>query len=190
MTVKLLAFAASLRKDSWNRKLLGIAVPFAEKAGADVSVRHFREFEGPMFDQDAFNATGLPPGPKAFADALGEVDGIILATPEYNYSIPGTLKNLVDWVSRLRPMPLARKSAVFLSTSTSVVGGIRGLWQTRIPFEGCGVSVYPGMFYNGPAAQLFAEDGISIRDPKLEAGIEKLMNEYVEWAGKLRVGPS
>lgn len=186
MTVKLLAFAASLRKESWNRKLLGIAVPYAEAAGAAVVVRHFREFEGPMYDQDLFNERGLPPGPKAFADVLGEVDGIILATPEYNYSIPGTLKNLVDWVSRVRPMPLKGKSAVFLSTSSGPIGGIRGLWQTRIPFEGCGVSVYPEMFFNGPAPQLFAEDGVSIRDPKHTAWIERLMGEYVEWAGKLR----
>jgi NAD(P)H-dependent FMN reductase len=187
--VKLLAFAASLRKESWNRKLLDIAVPYAESAGAQVTVRHFRDFEGPMYDQDIFNASGLPPGPQAFADALNEVDGILLATPEYNYSIAGTLKNLIDWVSRLRPTPLRGRSAVLLSTSTSVVGGARGLWQTRIPLEGCGVSVYPGMFFNGPAAQLFAEDGVTIRDPKMAEGIGRLMGEYVEWAGKLRAGP-
>jgi len=187
MTVKLLAFAASLRKESWNRKLLSVAVPYAEAAGAQVTVRHFRDFAGPMFDQDLFNATGLPAGPQAFADALAEVDGILLCTPEYNYSIPGTLKNLVDWVSRVRPhMPLSGKSAVFLSTSSGVVGGARGLWQTRIPFEGCRVSVYPEMFYNGPAPQLFADDGVTIRDPKLAAGIERLMGEYVGWAGKLK----
>jgi chromate reductase len=190
VTLRLLAFAASLRKESWNRKLLAVAVPFAAAAGAEVTVRQFREFEGPMFDQDLFSATGLPPGPQAFADALGQVDGILLATPEYNYSIPGTLKNLIDWVSRVRPMPLAGKSAVFLSTSSSVVGGARGLWQTRIPFEGCRVSVYPEMFYNGPAPQLFGDDGVSIRDPKLGTGIERLMREYVEWAGRLKGSPS
>jgi len=184
--VKLLAFAASLRKESWNRKLLHVAVPYAEAAGALVTVRSFRDFEGPMYDQDIFNEQGLPPGPQAFADALGEVDGIILATPEYNYSIAGTLKNLIDWVSRLRPTPLRGKSAVLLSTSTSVVGGARGLWQTRIPLEGCGVSVHTGMFFNGPALQLFGEDGVSIRDPKMAEGIGRLMGEYVVWAGKLK----
>jgi chromate reductase len=184
--LKLLAFAASLRKESWNRRLLALAVPYAEGAGALVTVRHFRDFEGPMFDQDLFNDQGLPPGPQAFAEALGAADGFILATPEYNYSIPGTLKNLIDWVSRVRPTPLRGKSAVLLSTSTSVVGGARGLWQTRIPLEGCGVSVHPGMFYHGPAAQLFGEDGVSLRDPKLGAGIERLMTEFVGWAGKLK----
>jgi len=186
MTVRLLAFAASLRRESWNRKLLAIAAPYAEAAGARVTARHFRDFEGPMYDQDLFNESGLPPGPRAFAEALEGVDGIILATPEYNYSIAGTLKNLIDWVSRLRPTPLRGKSAVLLSTSTSVVGGARGLWQTRIPLEGCGVSVYPGMFFNGPALQLFADDGVTIRDPKMSEGIGRLMREYVGWAGKLK----
>src|SRR6188768_2384719 len=142
MTVRLLAFAASLRRESWNRKLLAIAAPYAEAAGARVTARHFRDFEGPMYDQDLFNEQGLPPGPQAFADALGAVDGIILATPEYNYSIAGTLKNLIDWVSRLRPTPLRRKSARLLSTSTGVVRGTRRLSQTRIPLQVCGVSLY------------------------------------------------
>src|ERR1041385_6586090 len=133
MTVRLLAFAASLRRESWNRKLLAAAVPHAQAAGAEVRVREFRDFEGPMFDQDLLTASGLPPGPQAFFDALGEVDGILLATPEYNFSIPGTLKNLIDWVSRVRPhQPLKGKSALLLSTSSGVIGGIRGLWQTRI----------------------------------------------------------
>jgi NAD(P)H-dependent FMN reductase len=186
MSVRLLAFAASLRRESWNRKLLQVAVARAVAAGAAVELRDFREFEGPMYDQDRFEADGLPPGPKAFYDVLGAVDGILLATPEYNFSIPGTLKNLVDWVSRTRPQPLKGKSALLLSTSSGVVGGIRGLWQTRIPLEGLGVFVYPEMFSNGPAAMLFADDKITLRDPKIAAWLEGLVKGYVGWAAQMK----
>ena len=184
MAVKLLAFAASLRRDSWNRKLLAAAVPHALAAGAAVTLREFREFDGPSFDQDLMSASGLPAGPQAFSDAVAAHDGIILATPEYNFSIPGTLKNLIDWTSRQKPMVLKGKSLLLLSTSSGVIGGIRGLWQVRIPFEGLGVFVYPEMFFNGPAPQLLAEDG-TIRDPKISGWLGGVVKGYVGWAGKL-----
>lgn len=186
MSVRLLAFAASLRRESWNRKLLQVAVARAVAVGATVELRDFRDFDGPMYDHDRFEVDGLPPGPKAFHDVLGEVDGILLATPEYNFSIPGTLKNLIDWVSRMRPQPLQGRSALLLSTSTGVVGGIRGLWQTRIPLEGLGVFVYPEMFSNGPALQLFADDRITLRDPKIAAWLEGLVKGYVGWAATMK----
>ena len=188
MAVKLLAFAASLRRESWNRKLLAAAVPHAAAAGAEVQMREYREFETPMFDQDLMDASGLPPGARVFSEALGAADGILLATPEYNFSIPGTLKNLIDWVSRVRPhQPLKGKSALLLSTSSGAIGGIRGLWQTRIPLEGLGVFVYPEMFFNGPASQLLTEAG-GIRDPKVAAWLEGMVKGYVGWAGRLKAG--
>jgi hypothetical protein len=74
-----------------------------------------------------------------------------------------------------------------MSTSSGVIGGVRGLWQTRIPLEGLGVFVYPEMFFNGPAAQLFAEDG-SIRDPKIGGWLAGLVKGYVDWGVKLKAG--
>ena len=186
MAVKLLAFAASLRRESWNRKLLAVAVPHALAAGASVTVRDFRDFDAPSFDQDLLDASGLPAGAKAFSDAVAGHDGILLATPEYNFSIPGHLKNLIDWVSRPKPVVLKGKSLLLLSTSSGQIGGIRGLWQTRIPLEGLGVFVYPEMFFNGPAPQLFADDHASIRDPKVAGWLEGMVKGYVAWAGKLK----
>ena len=185
---KLLAFAASLRRDSWHKKLVRVAAEHARAAGAEVTLRDFREFEGPMFDQDLLSASGLPPGPQAFSDAIAAHDGILLATPEYNYSIPGTLKNLIDWVSRPKPVVLKGKSALLLGTSSGQIGGIRGLWQTRIPLEGLGVFVYPEMFYNGPATQLFTDEG-TIRDPKIAGWLEGLVKNYVAWSDRLRLTP-
>ena len=186
MAIKLLAFAASFRRESWHKRLIQVAVPLAVSAGAEVELRDYRDFESPLFDQDLLDARGLPPGAQAFHDLLGGVDGILLATPEYNYSIPGTLKNLIDWESRVRPhQHLKGKTALLMSTSSGVVGGIRGLWQTRIPLEGCGVFVYPEMFWNGPGPQLFADDKTSFRDPKHLAWLQGMVTAYVGWTGRM-----
>ena len=71
-------------------------------------------------------------------------DAVMISSPEYNYSISGVLKNLIDWVSRARPMPWRGKSIYLMSAAPSPMGGIRGLWQTRIPLEGCGALRIPG----------------------------------------------
>lgn len=187
MTVRLLAFAASLRRESWHKKLIARAVPYAVAAGATVELHDYREFEGPMFDHDLLEASGLPPGPKAFHDLMEGMDGILLATPEYNYSIPGTLKNLIDWESRVRPhQHLKGRTALLMSTSSGVVGGIRGLWQTRIPLEGCGVFVYPEMFWNGPGPVLFDDDKTTFRDPKHGAWLEGMIRKYAVWTEATR----
>ena len=85
MTVKLLAFAASFRRESWHKKLIAVAVPHAIAAGATVELCDYREFESPLFDQDVLDTGGLPPGAKRFHDLMEGMDGILLATPEYNY---------------------------------------------------------------------------------------------------------
>ena len=83
----------------------------------------------------------------------------MIATPEYNYSIAGPLKNAIDWVSRARPMPWRGRSIYLVSTSPGTIGGIRGLWQTRIPLEGCGALVFPDMFALPQGDRAFSDDG-------------------------------
>src|SRR5262249_12244463 len=134
--MKILAFAASLRADSLNKKLLRIAIEAAREAGAEVDHADFREFMMPLYDGDMQTTTGFPEGAQELQRRLDAADGILISSPEYNFSIPGTLKNAIDWVSRMRPVPWRGKSALLLAASTSLAGGIRGLWQLRIPLEG------------------------------------------------------
>jgi chromate reductase len=115
--MRVLAFAASLRTGSWNRRLLELAASVAREAGAEVDVARFREFEMPMYDADLDREHGLPPGGHELARRLNAVDAVLLAAPEYNYSIAGTLKNAIDWVSRVRPMPWRGKSIYLLSAT-------------------------------------------------------------------------
>ena len=118
----------------------------------------FREFTFEAYDADV-QAKGFPPAVEAAGQRVAAADGLVLATPEYNFSMPGTLKNTIDWISRLRPMPFAGKSALLLSASTSFVGGLRGLWHVRQPLEGLNIFVHPEMYALPKAREAFAEDG-------------------------------
>jgi chromate reductase len=184
MTLRLLAFAASLRRGSFNRKLLTQAVPIARAAGAEIDLAEFAEFTMPLFDADLEEAQGFPPGAEALARRIRGSDGLFIASPEYNYSLPGTLKNAIDWVSRMRPVPLRGKSAFLMATSRGMVGGIRGLWQLRIPLEGNGVVIYPDMFSLPHGASAFDDDG-GLKDPQAVERLERMVRGYIEMAEKL-----
>ena len=173
--MRVLAFAASLRRTSLNRKLIALAAEVARSAGAEVDLAEFREFELPIYDGDLDASSGMPPGGAALKHRLEHTDAVIIATPEYNYSIAGPLKNAIDWVSRARPMPWRGKSIYLMSASPSPMGGIRGLWQTRIPLEGCGALVFPDMFALPHANEAFDDSG-RLRDPSLG---ERLHREVV-----------
>jgi NAD(P)H-dependent FMN reductase len=160
--MKVLAFAASSRRGSWNRRLVELAAQMARDL-AEVDLAEFQEFAMPLYDADVDREEGLPAGAQELLRRLGAVDAVMIAVPEYNYSIPGTLKNAIDWVSRARPMPWRGKSLYLMSASPSSVGGIRGLWQTRIPLEACGALVFPDMFALAHANTAFDARGM-LRD--------------------------
>ncbi len=179
--MRILAFAASLRKASLNRKLIALAAEIARREGADVDLAEFREFEMPVYDGDLDAAQGLPPGALALKRRVAGADALLIAAPEYNYSMSGALKNAIDWVSRARPMPWRGKSAYLLSASPSPMGGVRGLWQTRIPLEGCGALVFPDMFALPHANEAFAADG-QLRDAGQAERLEKEIVGFVRLA--------
>jgi chromate reductase, NAD(P)H dehydrogenase (quinone) len=179
--MKLFAFAASLRSGSLNRKLIALAAQMARDEGADVDLAEFREFEMPLYDGDLEKAAGLPPGALELKRRVESAEAIMIATPEYNYSIPGTLKNAFDWVSRARPMPWRGRSVYLMSASPSPMGGVRGLWQARIPFEGCGALVFPDMFALPHAQKAFGEDGTLV-DDGLRERLQKEVAGFVRLA--------
>src|SRR3954466_11933326 len=104
-TLKVLVFAASLRAEPLNHKLAALAAPVAEQAGATVDLASMRDFDVPLFDGDLETAQGIPAGAEKLRRRLTENDAFIVASPEYNGSMPGVLKNLIDWTSRFRPQP-------------------------------------------------------------------------------------
>ena len=187
MELRLFAFAASLRQASLNRKLIGVAVGIARAAGASVDLAEFREFEMPLFDGDILARDGPPPGAHEFKRRLDAAHGLMLASPEYNYSIPGTLKNAIDWVSRFRPVPFRGKSAMLLSTSTGLVGGNRCMWALRVPLEALGMHVHPDMFSLAQGDKVLDQAG-SLSDAAARERLEKMIGGYLVTARAL-AGP-
>src|SRR5258708_3851141 len=133
--MKLLAFTYAVRAASTNKKLVTLAAKLALQHGAEVDLADFHDFDAPSYDGDV-QEKGFSTGVLKFANRIQTADGLLLSLPEYNFSLPGNFKNVIDWISRIKPHPLRGKSALLLSASISAVGGIRGLWQSRIPLEG------------------------------------------------------
>jgi len=176
--------AASLRQGSYNKKLIRLAASLAHAEGIEVDLAEFGEFPVPMYNFDDEEAIGIPAGAQAFAHRLDEASGMVMSSPEYNNSMPGTIKNLIDWVSRIRPLPFKNKHVLLLSASPSVVGGNRGLWALRVPLESMGVLVYPSMFSLAKAHQAFGDDG-ELLDSKLAERLASTLGGYLRMAGAL-----
>lgn len=158
--MKAVSFAGSLRTESSNKKLAREAV---RMLSANPLVRaeflDLRDYPMPIYDGDLERDEGIPDPVTRLGAKIVEADALIVATPEYNGSISSVLKNAIDWLSRLKPMPLAGRHLLLLSASPGGWGGIRGLWHSRVPFEALGVHVFPGMMSLPGAASAFDEAG-------------------------------
>ena len=169
--VSVLVFAASMRGDSLNGRLAALAASVLERHGAVVDRASMSDFDCPSYDLDEEREDGIPEGAQALKRRIDSCDAFVIASPEYNASMPGVLKNVIDWTSRFRPQPFKRKHALLLSASPSMAGGNRGLWALRVPLEHLGVQVHPDMFSLAQAHEAFAPDG-TITNPKLQAWFE------------------
>lgn len=156
--LNVLLFAASLRAESLNDRLIALVRTLVEKRGDAARHARMSEFDCPSYDGDA-EGRGMPDGATRLRDALTACDAFVIAAPEYNASMPGVLKNAVDWVSRFRPQPFNGKQAFLLSASPSMAGGNRGLWALRVPLEHLGARVYPDMFSLAQAHTAFDDAG-------------------------------
>ncbi|HEY7693744.1 MAG TPA: NAD(P)H-dependent oxidoreductase [Gaiellaceae bacterium] len=157
--ISFLVFSASLRAGSLNTQLAALAVTSIESNGGTVDYGTMADFECPSYNADAQRDTSFPAGAEELRRRLEATDAFVISSPEYNASLPGVLKNALDWVSRFHPQPFHERHALLLSASPSMVGGNRGLWTLRIPFEHLGARVYPDMFSLAQAHLAFDADG-------------------------------
>jgi len=169
-TPKILAFAGSARKKSFNKILLAAAVDGAREAGAEVTLIDLRDYPLPIMDEDLEAEVGVPENARKLKDLFGAHHGLLIATPEYNSSITPLLKNTIDWVSRPEPpdVPMLKsiwgKTAALLSASPSVTGGMRGLVPLRMMFGNIGVTVLPDTYSVASAGDAVDDHG-ALKEP-------------------------
>lgn len=183
--MKLLIFAGSLRADSCNKKFAREAARLAKEAGAEAEFLDLKDYPMPPYDGDIETGPGIPEATRKLGAKILAADALIISTPEYNGSIPGVLKNVVDWLSREKPMSLGGKHLLLLAASPGALGGVRSLWHTRQPFEVLGVHVFPTMQGLPNAYEAFDTQGRLKEDKPLQ-NLRKLIGQFLEHAGKGR----
>src|SRR4051812_23259552 len=123
--MKYLLFSGSLRTGSLNKKLVAVAEKIISgKAENEVSIADIRSLSIPVYDGD-IEAAGIPEGVKKLGSMIQAANAIVISSPEYNGSIAGSLKNTIDWISRLRPVPFEGKPVLLLGASPGGFGAIR-----------------------------------------------------------------
>jgi NAD(P)H-dependent FMN reductase len=187
---RILAFAGSTRTESLNKKLCAIAARAVEQAGAQLTTVDLRDYAMPLYDGDLEAESGLPERAKALKELMKAQDGFVIVSPEYNSSIPGVLKNTIDWVSRPEPdePPLAAfngKVAALMSASPSALGGLRGLFALRAVMQNIGVIVVPELVTVKGAPDAFDESG-ELREESLRDRVTAVAERLVELAGRVR----
>jgi NAD(P)H-dependent FMN reductase len=176
-----LVFSASLREESLNSKLARLAARAVAAHDGDADLASMREFDCPSYDQDVEREEGFPAGAENLRRRLEPNDAFIVVSPEYNFSMPGLLKNAIDWVSRFRPQPFDGRHGLLLSASPSMAGGNRGLWALRVPFEHLGSRIFPDMFSLAAAHKALDANG-EIADPTLRSRFEQNVAAFMSLA--------
>ena len=176
---RILAFGGSLRKDSFNRKLVAVAAAGARAAGAEVTEIDLVDYRLPVYDGDLEAAEGLPAKAKELKALFLKHQGLLISSPEYNSSLTAALKNVIDWVSRSERKdepPLQcfdGKAAALMAASPGALGGLRGLVHLRAILQNIKVLVLPGQVAVPQAHEAFGPDG-TLKDEKRRASVEKL----------------
>ncbi|HEX8084274.1 MAG TPA: NADPH-dependent FMN reductase [Solirubrobacteraceae bacterium] len=172
-----LGLSGSLRRDSHNRKLLRAAASELPP-GARLAV-----WEGlgslPIYDQD-LDVAPAPEPVRRLRDAIAAADAILISTPEYNHSIPGGLKNALDWASRpFLHNAFRGKPVAVVGASTGLFGAVWAQAETRKVLKAIGAEVLDGELPVGSADSAFGEDGL-LADPDLQAELASIVAQLVE----------
>src|ERR1700758_2228037 len=158
-TLNVVSICGSLRKGSFNAIVQRLLPSLAPDGMTVKPAPSFADF--PLYNADIQNSTGFPAPVNALADAIRAADGVIIVTPEYNFSIPGGLKNAIDWVSRLPNQPFAGKPIALQSASPSPLGGGRVQYDLRraMVFLDAFVLNKPEIFIGSCASKLDEKTG-------------------------------
>lgn len=180
----ILAISGSLRSESLNRKALQIAKKIASELGADVREMDLKTLALPVFDED-LRAHGFPESVVTLKYAIEAADVLLIATPEYNHSIPGPLKNAIDWASD-KTNPFSEKTAAIFGASTGLFGTLRAQLHLRQVLTALGVELVPQpQIFIRSAHEAFLPDG-SLADAQTFKQLRSLIEETLKLARRKR----
>jgi chromate reductase len=178
---RIAVIVGSLRKDSYNQKL---ALALAHLAPSDFTFEHLRIDDLPLYNQD--DDGNQAPSVKRLKTEIAAAQGLLFVTPEYNRSIPGGLKNAIDWVSRLQNQPFAGKPVALQSASPGPVGGARVQYDMRkaMTFLDAHTLNKPEIFIGNCASKLDEATG-EIKDETTRGFIKQQLASFVTYIARV-----
>lgn len=189
---RVLVFAGSIRKGSFNRRLAMLGARLAREAGAQVTYLDLADYPMPIFDQDLEASGGRPEAADRLRAAWLDHDGVLIASPEYNGSLAPLLKNAIDWVSRAVPgddrSPYADRIVGLMSASTGGLGGTRALPQLRLVMSQLGALVLPRQVGVPRADAVFPLDDGRTSEPRIERQVADLVGDLIRTVRRMRGG--
>jgi chromate reductase, NAD(P)H dehydrogenase (quinone) len=181
-TLIILAISGSLRTGSYNTALLRAV---KERAPASLAIDIITPKGIPLYDGDDEKASGIPAIVNGIVEKIRAAQGVMIATPEYNFSIPGGLKNLTDWVSRVKQQPFKHKAVGVMGASGGVIGTARSQYQLRQNLQALEAITMPRPeIFVASSAQKFDESG-KLTDQKTIDTIGKWLTAYEAWVRRL-----
>lgn len=176
--IHIIGFSGSLRKQSYNAYLLEAARNLAKDV-MDITIASIADI--PLYNED-IERSAFPDSVTSLAQHIKTADGLLIVTPEYNYSIPGVLKNTIDWLSRPQVLPsIVHKPVGIIGASSGQFGTVRSQMEVRKVCSTINLYVMPkpDVFVTN-AAQKFSEDGKLI-DEKTQEHVRSFLEAFVQW---------
>lgn len=188
MVARILVFAGSVRSGAFSAQTADVAQKTLALNGAEVTRISLADYPLPIMDQDLEKEKGIPENALKLGTLIAAHDGLLIASPEYNASIPPLLKNTIDWVSRIRRdadgnrfAPFSGKVAGLCSSSDGNFAGIRGLYHLRAVLMNCQVEVITPQCSVARAGDAFDADG-NFKEERVQTMMERVCTTLIERA--------
>jgi len=184
-TLNVLVICGSLRKGSYNAALTRALPALAPLEMKLITAPSFAAF--PFYNADVQEASGFPGPVNELAEAIRAADGVLFVTPEYNWSMPGALKNAIDWLSRMKEQPFKEKPVAIQSASQGPLGGARMQYHWRMSMTFLNAFIYgtPEVFV-GLAATKFDKDTLELKDQPTKDAVKAQLAAFAKFIQRVR----
>src|ERR1700688_150555 len=185
--LKVLVICGSLRKKSYNAALTRALLELAPPEIKLITAPPFETF--PLYNADIQDTSGFPGPVNDLAEAIHAADAVLFVTPEYNWSMPGVLKNAIDWLSRMKDQPFEGKPVAIQSCSQGPLGGARMQyhWRMSMTFLKAFIFGIPEVFV-GSAATKFDKETLALTDQPTKDVIKQQLAAFAKFIKRMKAG--